>query len=67
MNAIISVVLAFIYIITKRNLLPEHVLNGFALLAIVGALFRLLPFTEEKGFAQPDTTPENQGGAAMPD
>jgi len=56
-----------IYIITNRTLLPEHVLNGFALLAIVGALFRLLPFTEEKGFAQPDTSPENQGGSALGD
>jgi cytochrome c biogenesis factor len=48
---IISILLAFTYIIVKRSLLPDHVLNGFALLAIVGVLFRLLPFSEEQGLA----------------
>ena len=48
---IIAVILSLLYVSVKKTLLPDHVLNGFALLAIVGALFRMLPFSEEKGFS----------------
>ena len=41
---ILSVLIACIFIIIRRRNLPVHIVNGFALLAISGALFRLLSY-----------------------
>ena len=39
---ILGVIVALAYSFYTRNLLPSHILNGFALLGIAGVLFRLL-------------------------
>ena len=39
---IIGVLCALIYSWKKRMILPIHVINGFAILGLTGALFRLL-------------------------
>jgi hypothetical protein len=48
---IIGVIMAFCYMALNKSILPDNVLNGFALLGFVGALFRLLPFSEERGLS----------------
>ena len=39
---VIGVVVALLYSVYTRQLLPPHIVNGFALLGISGALLRLL-------------------------
>lgn len=43
---------AFGYLCLGPGKLPDNVINGFAILGLVGALFRLLPFSEEPGLKQ---------------
>lgn len=44
------IALAVVYMATFKTVLPDHALNGLAIMGLVGAIFRLLPFTEQKGF-----------------
>jgi len=45
-SIMICIVIALGYIAKTRNLLSVHIINGFAILALSGALFRLLSYSE---------------------
>ena len=42
----IMVLLAFGYVVLNQKLLPDRIVNGFAILGLSGALFRLLSYSE---------------------
>lgn len=44
-----AVLVAFLYMYLFRKMPPDYVVNGFALLGLIGAIFRSLPFSEEPG------------------
>lgn len=47
-----------VYLLVRFGPLPEHMINGFAIEAIVGGLFRLLPYTEQGNFETTSTERE---------